>query len=173
VGNRWDLFTLRFKQKNRRTPKGPANLGTSAARQVNFRKSDSATRAPDAMPRTAVPSRNPVRNVVRALSENRGIIRRDACHPVRYLFAICSSRGGRRKPRTCLCPTNSILRESGKAPRSGRGGRRFKSCHSDQLSLRKIHLRGMIWGTKPVSLHFGNTTGFRPIGSNTKAIRCL
>jgi hypothetical protein len=34
-------------------------------------------------------------------------------------------------------------------PRSGRGGRRFKSCHSDQLSHSTNGLRGMIWGTKP------------------------
>jgi hypothetical protein len=33
--------------------------------------------------------------------------------------------------------------------RSGRGGRRFKSCHSDQLSHISDNLRGLIWGTKP------------------------
>jgi hypothetical protein len=33
-------------------------------------------------------------------------------------------------------------------PRSGRGGRRFKSCHSDQLSSHGKSSRGTIWGTK-------------------------
>ena len=37
----------------------------------------------------------------------------------------------------------------GSRSRSGRGGRRFKSCHSDQLSRSLIGLRGTIWGTKP------------------------
>ena len=36
----------------------------------------------------------------------------------------------------------------GRTPRSGRGGRRFKSCHSDQLSRRSDHLRGQLCGTK-------------------------
>src|SRR6187551_1622785 len=30
--------------------------------------------------------------------------------------------------------------QSGSAPRSGRGGRRFKSCHSDQLSTSSVDL---------------------------------
>jgi hypothetical protein len=30
-----------------------------------------------------------------------------------------------------------------------------KSCHSDKLFQQKIHSRGMIWGTKPVSHGFG------------------
>ena len=34
-------------------------------------------------------------------------------------------------------------------PRLGRGGRRFKSCHSDQLSHTTDGLRGVISGTKP------------------------
>jgi hypothetical protein len=34
-------------------------------------------------------------------------------------------------------------------PRSGRGGRRFKSCHSDQLSCRSDRLRGQLCGMKP------------------------
>jgi hypothetical protein len=33
-------------------------------------------------------------------------------------------------------------------PRSGRGGRRFKSCHSDQFSRHSDSLRDQIWGTK-------------------------
>ena len=33
--------------------------------------------------------------------------------------------------------------------RSERGGRMFKSCHSDQLSSQQKSSRGMIWGTKP------------------------
>src|SRR5262249_11866396 len=33
-------------------------------------------------------------------------------------------------------------------PRSGRGGRRFKSCHSDQLSSHEKSSWGTIWGTK-------------------------
>jgi hypothetical protein len=37
---------------------------------------------------------------------------------------------------------------SGMGPRSGRGGRRFKSCHSDQLSRCFGTLRAPIWGTK-------------------------
>jgi hypothetical protein len=40
---------------------------------------------------------------------------------------------------------------AGSAPRSGRGGRRFKSCHSDQLSRRSDHLRGQLCGTKLTS----------------------
>ena len=32
---------------------------------------------------------------------------------------------------------------------SGRGGRRFKSCHSDQLSHMANGVRGTIWGTIP------------------------
>src|ERR1700730_8835237 len=38
--------------------------------------------------------------------------------------------------------------QSGSAPRSGRGGRRFKSCHSDQLSCISDRVRGLIWGMK-------------------------
>jgi hypothetical protein len=48
-----------------------------------------------------------------------------------------------RRPRS--------VAQSGSAPRSGRGGRRFKSCHSDHTSQRGSRLRGLIWGTKPKS----------------------
>jgi hypothetical protein len=40
-----------------------------------------------------------------------------------------------RKIRT---PSRSVA-QSGSAPRSGRGGRRFKSCHSDQLILSQFN----------------------------------
>jgi hypothetical protein len=74
-------------QAKKNAPKGPANLGDVSGSSGEFQEVGQR-HAPDAMPRTAVPSRNPIRNVVRALSESRGIIRRDACHPVQYLFAI-------------------------------------------------------------------------------------
>ena len=35
--------------------------------------------------------------------------------------------------KTARQPNRSVA-QSGSAPRSGRGGRRFKSCHSDQIS---------------------------------------
>src|SRR5262245_54080198 len=35
------------------------------------------------------------------------------------------------------------------SPRSRRGGRRFKSCHSDHLSHRPTGVRGMIWRRNP------------------------
>ena len=43
----------------------------------------------------------------------------------------------------------SIVGQPGGTPRSGRGGRRFKSCHSDQLSHYRNESGGLIWGTKP------------------------
>src|SRR5215510_15630695 len=33
-----------------------------------------------------------------------------------------------------VLPKSRSVAQSGSAPRSGRGGRRFKSCHSDQIS---------------------------------------
>jgi hypothetical protein len=48
--------------------------------------------------------------------------------------------------------------QPGRAPRSGRGGRRFKSCHSDQshqqlaaLGFSNNQLRGQLWGQKPLA----------------------
>jgi hypothetical protein len=84
-------------------PPSPEGLGKFGGRQrLNF----TTSMASGALVALAVPSRNPIHNVVRALSENRGIIRRDACHPVQYLFAICSSRGGGLKPKpVCAPPT--------------------------------------------------------------------
>jgi hypothetical protein len=46
------------------------------------------------------------------------------------------------------------LKKQGKADRaqrSGRGGRRFKSYHSDQLFHDIDGLRGQLWGTKPIA----------------------
>jgi hypothetical protein len=37
---------------------------------------------------------------------------------------------------------------AGSAPRSGRGGRRFKSCHSDHVSRHSDRLGGQLCGTK-------------------------
>src|SRR5262249_20009937 len=48
---------------------------------------------------------------------------------------------------------NAILRAlPNRACRSGRGGRRFKSCHSDQLSSQHNPSRGTIWGMKRVTI---------------------
>src|SRR5215467_6650235 len=41
-----------------------------------------------------------------------------------------------------------VANSAGPLARSGRGGRRFKSCHSDQLSSHEKSSRGTIWGTK-------------------------
>jgi hypothetical protein len=49
------------------------------------------------------------------------------------------------------CPT----RRCRAPPRPGRGGRKFKSCHSDQLFPQKIRLRGMIWELCLVRLRLG------------------
>jgi hypothetical protein len=49
-----------------------------------------------------------------------------------------------------LAKSDAPADRGGRAPRSGRGGRRFKSCHSDQLSQDIQSLRGPICGTKPV-----------------------
>src|SRR6266852_5994755 len=38
-----------------------------------------------------------------------------------------------RPARFACCASHDVYFRSRRAPRSGRGGRRFKSCHSDQL----------------------------------------
>jgi hypothetical protein len=45
-----------------------------------------------------------------------------------------------------------LFARQGSPPRSGRGGRRFKSCHSDQLSSQQKSSRGTIWGMKRLVL---------------------
>jgi hypothetical protein len=43
--------------------------------------------------------------------------------------------GGPGRLYTCLFTPRRSVAQPGSAPRSGRGGRRFKSCHSDHLQL--------------------------------------
>jgi hypothetical protein len=62
------------------------------------------------------------------------------------------------------------------APRSGRGGRRFKSCHSDQLSSQLKALWGTIWGTKPsrrchIRLAYEHSRRLLVSGSNSAPLR--
>jgi hypothetical protein len=54
-----------------------------------------------------------------------------------------------------------IVELYGSAPRSGRGGRRFKSCHSDQLSDALIARAGRICGTKPADACARREDGLR------------
>ena len=60
-------------------------------------------------------------------------------HLRRRLRGHRSSHACGRSPTRVISPAFRLsVAQSGSAPRSGRGGRRFKSCHSDQLSP---HLR--------------------------------
>src|SRR5271169_4269519 len=63
----------------------------------------------------------------------RNACRQQGCH--NHLTNLNSENGGRLQPRDTECISATLCRsvaQSGSAPRSGRGGRRFKSCHSDQ-----------------------------------------
>ena len=55
-------------------------------------------------------------------------------------------------------------------PCSGRGGRRFKSCHSDQLSLHQKSSRGTIWGTIPGLHPVWLTPAYRALRKHRAAI---
>ncbi len=46
-------------------------------------------------------------------------------------------------------PVSRSVAQPGRAPRSGRGGRRFKSCHSDQPSPPSSQARRTSWGMSP------------------------
>jgi hypothetical protein len=61
---------------------------------------------------------------------------------------------------------------AGSAPRSGRGGRRFKSCHSDQLSRRSDHLRGQLCGTKLTGDNLAPPIHAAFIGATSVGLRC-
>ena len=79
----------------------------------------------------------------------------DLCRPSGH-SATCQESV--RSP--CLRPWGEVVirpvirrsvAQSGSAPRSGRGGRRFKSCHSDQLSPSSNPLRRQLWRQKRVA----------------------
>src|SRR6516225_2024217 len=67
-------------------------------------------------------------------------------HPDSFPTDITKPNANKRGRTLLNLPENiELLRW---LPRSGRGGRRFKSCHSDQLSSHEKSSWGTIWGTK-------------------------
>src|SRR6516225_7128138 len=67
-------------------------------------------------------------------------------HPDSYPTDITQPNVNREDRTLSALSVNIELSRS--VPRSGRGGRRFKSCHSDQLFSHEKPSRGTIWGTK-------------------------
>jgi hypothetical protein len=70
--------------------------------------------------------------------------RKTATEPVLLMLGSFSGIASRLR----ACGLTTEMGVAGSAPRSGRGGRRFKSYHSDHLSRRSDCLRGQLCGTK-------------------------
>ena len=86
-------------------------------------------------------------------------------------YALTRSRIARRTPVPEAEPTDDDHQNSfPQTGRSGRGGRRFKSCHSDHLSHTTDRLWGTIWGTKPSEALALVGASPDPVGATSHAI---
>src|SRR3974377_1872836 len=71
-----------------------------------------------------------------------------------------------RRSRGYKAADSRSVAQSGSAPRSGRGGRRFKSCHSDHKIKHLAHHLNPKWHRNGTE-----TVPFCPVGTVRKAVR--